>query len=437
MEIGKGCVNAPAPAGNAMTTPSTVQVLQTKLSRAAKQSLDRRFGALYDKIYRRDVLKEAWKRVRANKGAPGIDEQDFEWIEQVHGVRKFLDALRRDLKRQRYRPKPVKRCWIEKPGKPDKRPLGIPVIRDRVVQTACKLVIEPIYETNFLACSYGFRPKRSAKMAILTIQRAITHAKQTVIVDCDIRGFFDNVDHTILLHLVRRRISDPRMLKLIGGWLRAGVMEDGKYTPPDGTGTPQGGVISPLLANVYLHSLDKMFKESDLSGTWVRYADDIVIAAWGGGQHILKRLRQMLGRLKLELSEAKTRVVKSEDGFDFLGVHFKLCPITRPGKRLEKACRVWPSNRSMQRIRQKVKDRIGRRYSKSLEEMIEELNPVLRGWHNYHKAVDPYPRRLLILNRFVWNRLRIFLKRKHNDPTRSAWRLRGGLPASLGLYQFA
>jgi RNA-directed DNA polymerase len=427
----------PSLADNAMNTSRKVQVLQSKLSRAAKQSLDRRFGALYDKIYRRDVLREAWKRVRANKGAPGVDEQDFEWIEQEYGVCRFLDEIRRELKRQRYRPKPVKRCWIDKPDKPEKRPLGIPVIRDRVVQMCSKLVIEPIFETNFLACSYGSRPKRSAKMAILKIQRAITHAKQTVIIDCDIKGFFDNVDHRILLGLVRRRISDPRVLKLIGGWLRAGVMEDGKYTPPDGTGTPQGGVISPLLANVYLHSLDKMFAQSDLSGTWVRFVDDIVIAAWGGGQHILKRLRQMLGRLKLELSEEKTRVVTAEEGFDYLGVHFKLCPVTSPGKKLAKACRLWPSDRSMQRIREKVRMKIGRHYSKSLEEMIDELNPILRGWHNYHKAVDPYPRHILKLNGFVWDRLRIFLRRKYNDDTRSCRRLRGGLLASLGLYQFA
>lgn len=437
MENREGYVNAPAGVGNAMNTSRKVQVLQFKLSRAAKRSLDRRFGALYDKIYRRDVLREAWKRVRANKGAPGIDEQDFEWIERELGIRGFLEEIRGELKRQRYRPKPVKRCWIEKPGKPDKRPLGIPVIRDRVVQAACKLVIEPIFETNFLACSYGFRPKRSAKQAILAIQRAVTHAKQTVIIDCDIRGFFDNVDHRIMLKLVQRRISDPRVLKLIRGWLKAGVMADGAYTPPDGIGTPQGGVISPLLANIYLHSLDKMFKESDLSGTWVRYADDIVIAAWGGGQHILKRLRQMLGRLKLELSEEKTRVVKAEEGFDFLGVHFKLCPITSPGKKLEQVCRVWPSDRSMKRIREKVRTKVGRRYSRSLEEMIAELNPVLRGWHNYHKAVDPTPRRFRSLDRFVWDRLRIFLRRKHNDDTRGHRRLRGGLLTSLGLYQFA
>ncbi len=424
-------------AGNAMNMSEKVQVLQSKLSRAAKRKPDRRFGALYDKIYRRDVLKEAWKRVRANKGAPGIDEQDFEWIEAEYGVGRFLDKIRRDLKLKRYRPKPVKRCWIKKPGKPEKRPLGIPVIRDRVAQMACKLVIEPIFETNFLACSYGSRPKRSAKQAILKVQRAITHAKQTVVIDCDIKGFFDNVEHCILLNLVRRRISDPRVLKLLKGWLEAGVMEDGAYEPPDGTGTPQGAVISPLMANVYLHSLDKMFAESDLTGTWVRYVDDIVIAAHGGGRHIMKRLREMLARLKLELSEEKTRLVKADEGFDFLGVHFRLCRVTTPGKKLKRVCRLWPSDRSLKRIREKVRRKIGRRYSMSLEEMIEELNPVLRGWHNYHKAVDPQRKRIVALNYCVWDRLRGFLRRKYNDDTRSCRRLRGGLPAKLGLYQFA
>jgi len=437
VESREGYVNAPAIVGNAMKTSDKVQVLQSTLSRVAKQSLDRKFGALYDKIYRRDVLREAWKRVRANDGAPGVDKQDFDWIEREYGIGKFLDDIRKELKGRRYRPKPVERVWIDKPGKPEKRPLGIPVIRDRVAQMACKLVIEPIFETNFLPSSYGFRPKRSAKMAILQIVRAVTHAKQTVVVDCDIKGFFDNVNHRILLNLVARRISDPRVITLIKGWLEAGVMEDGRYAPSYGVGTPQGGVISPLLANIYLHSLDTMFKESSLSGTWVRYADDIVITAWGGGQHILKTLRQMLARLGLELSEEKTRLVNASDGFDFLGVHFKLCPVTTPGKKLANVCRVWPSDQSMKRIREKVRKKIGRQYSKSLEEMIAELNPILRGWHNYHKAVDPQKRRIRKLNGYVWDRLRIFLKRKYGDETRGCRRLRGGLLTSLGLYQFA
>jgi len=180
---------------DAMNVADKVQDLQARLSRAAKQTLDRRFGALYDKMYRRDVLMEAWRRVRANKGAPGIDEQDFAAIEQEIGVRTFLKGIRQELKQNRYKPTPVMRCWIEKPGKPDKRPLGIPIIRDRVAQMACKLVIEPIFETNFLPCSYGFRPKRSAQMAIRKIVQVVSCAKQRVILDADIKGFLDTSSH--------------------------------------------------------------------------------------------------------------------------------------------------------------------------------------------------------------------------------------------------
>ena len=437
LETGQGCTSASAVADNAMNVAEKVQDLQARLSRAAKQTLERRFGALYDKMYRRDVLMEAWRRVRANEGAPGIDEQDFESIEREIGVRTFLKDLRRELKQSRYKPTPVKRCWIEKPGKPDKRPLGIPIIRDRVIQMACKLVIEPIFETNFLPCSYGFRPGRSTKMAIRKIVQAISFAKQRIILDADIKGFFDNVDHGILMKLVRRRISDPRVLRLIEGWLKAGVMEDGRFHETNGVGTPQGGVISPLLANIYLHSFDKMFKESDLSGTLVRYADDLIIAVWGGGCHGRARVEQMLGRLKLKLNVEKTRLVKAEDGFDFLGEHFRLRQIKNPKTRYDQHCRVWPSDRSMERIREKVRKTVGRRYSMSLEEMIAELNPVLRGGDNYHNAADAHRKRIVKLNGFVRDRLRIFWKRKHNAETRGLGRLSGKVLARLGLYQFA
>jgi group II intron reverse transcriptase/maturase len=313
----------------------------------------------------------------------------------------------------------------------------MPIIRDRVIQMACKLVIEPIFETNFLPCSYGFRPGRSTKMAIRKIVQAISFAKQRVILDADIKGFFDNVDHGILMKLVRRRISDPRVLRLIEGWLKAGVMEDGRFHETNGVGTPQGGVISPLLANIYLHSFDKMFKESDLSGTLVRYADDLVIAVWGGGCHVWARVEQMLSRLKLKLNVEKTRLVKAEDGFDFLGEHFRLRQIKNPKTRYDQHCRVWPSDRSMERIREKVRKTVGRRYSMSLEEMIAELNPVLRGWDNYHKAADAHRKRIVKMNGFVRDRLRIFWKRKHNAETRGLGRLSGKVLARLGLYQFA
>ncbi len=177
----------------------TVQALQDKLSRAAKQTLDRRFGALYDKLYRKDVLWESWRRVRANKGAPGIDEQDFTTIEEEIGVENFLLEIERELRDRTYTPVAVKRCWIEKPGKPEKRPLGIPIIKDRVAQMTAKLIMEPIFETNFLPCSYGFRPHRDAPQALREIQRLITFRGLTVVVDADIRGYFDNINQPWML----------------------------------------------------------------------------------------------------------------------------------------------------------------------------------------------------------------------------------------------
>jgi len=228
-----------------MNRLNSVQALQDKLSHAAKQSLDRRFGALYDKLYRRDVLREAWRRVRANKGAPGIDEQSFETIEEEIGVEAFLGEIEQELRAKTYRPLPVKRCWIDKPGKPERRPLGIPVIKDRVVQMAGKLVMEPIFETNFLPCSHGFRPNRDAPMAIHEIQRIITFQGRTVVVGADIRSCFNRIPQKPLLNRVKRRISDPRMLKLIKGWLEAGVMDGGVYIEPHGLGTQQGAVITP------------------------------------------------------------------------------------------------------------------------------------------------------------------------------------------------
>jgi RNA-directed DNA polymerase len=372
-------------AQGAMNVRNKVSDLQSKLSHAAKESLDRKFGALYDKIYREDVMMEAWKRVKANKGGPGVDEQDFRYIEDEIGIEKFLTELREELQNESYRPLPVLRCYIDKPGKPEKRPLGIPIIKDRVCQMAGKLVIEPIFEANFLESSYGFRPERSAHDAIRVIDRHITFKGQTEIIDADIVGFFNNIRQDIMLNLIERRISDPRVLRLIRMWLEAGVMEEGQYFEGDGLGTPQGGVISPLLSNIYLHSFDKMFKMSGIPGTLVRYADDFVILLWRNGKKVLKEVERMLGRLGLNLHPDKTRVVRAEDGFDFLGIHFQLCPVGEKNATVKKYCALWPSDKSMKGIKEKIKKVIGRRYSLALEEMIEELNPVLRGWDNYHR----------------------------------------------------
>jgi group II intron reverse transcriptase/maturase len=228
-----------------MNVRNRVNELQDTLSRAAKQSLDRKFGALYDKLYRSDVLWEAWKRVKKNKGAPGVDGETIEYIEEVIGVVPFLMELQQALHAQDYTPEAVLRQWIPKPGSTQKRPLGIPVVRDRVAQTAAKLVLEPIFEANFLACSYGFRPGRSAHDAIDTIRRAVTFERQYIVIDADITKYFDSIRQSLLMELVERRVSDPRVIRLLWKWLKAGVMDDGQYFKANEFGTPQGSVITP------------------------------------------------------------------------------------------------------------------------------------------------------------------------------------------------
>lgn len=413
-----------------------VKDLQNTLSRAAKQSLDRKFGALYDKIYRSDVLWEAWLRVRKNKGAAGIDGQSIEYIEQVIGVVPFLKELQEELRSQEYAPEPVLRHWIPKPGSTDKRPLGIPIVKDRIAQTAAKLVLEPIFETNFLNVSYGFRPGRSAHDAIDKIRRSITFERQYIVIDADISQYFDSIRQSLLMELVERRVNDPRVLRLLWKWLKAGVMDDGRYFKADEFGTPQGSVISPLLSNIYLHSFDKMFQLSGIRGTLVRYADDVVILLQGNGRAVIALIRRMLERLGLNLHPNKTRIVHAKDGFDFLGVHFRLRQVLKRGSRLKYSCRVWPSNRSMKRIKQRIREVIGRKYSLSLEEMITLLNPVIRGWNNYHTRIRAERKRFFHLNQFVWNRLRIFLKRKYDDPSRGTRRASPELFERLGLAQF-
>jgi len=419
-----------------MNMLETVQALQQTLSQAAKQSLDRRFGALFDKVYREDVLWQAWRQVRGNHGGPGIDGETIEYIEEEIGVPAFLQDLRDQVKAQTYRPEPVKRVWIEKPGKKEKRPLGIPRIRDRVVQTAVRLVIEPIFETNFLDCSYGFRPGRKAHDAIEEIQRSITFEGYREVVDVDLKSYFDTIPQDRLLELVQRRISDRRVLALIKGWLKCGVMEEGNIRKTT-TGTPQGGCISPLLSNVYLHAFDKMWQLWGLKDTkLVRFADDFVILCRHSGQKALRQAREYLGRLGLTLNAEKTRVVTAKRGFDFLGMTFRDMRTRCQAKRLKYNCYRWPRRQAVASFKEKIHSTIGRRFSLSLQEIIREINPILRGWYNYFKVgnSEPHFRRL---DRFVLNRLRIFMKRKHSDPCRGRWRIADDLLDRLGLFRLA
>jgi len=387
------------------------QQLQRRLWAAAKRDSGRRFHALYDHLWREDILLEAWRRVRANKGAAGVDAETIAAIEQ-HGVDHLLGEIATALREGTYRADVVLRRYIPK-ADGRKRPLGIPTVRDRVVQMAAKLVLEPIFEADFLPCSYGFRPKRSATMALETLRKLGAKGGHHVL-DADIRDYFGSIDHDKLMKLVARRVSDRRMLKLLWQWLTAGVMEEGVVTATS-RGTPQGGVISPLLSNIYLHVLDTLWtRHSAPLGTLVRYADDFVVMCRTRKQceQAEQRIRVILGRLGLELHPDKTRRVElfdGKEGFDFLGCHLhKRMSGTiweREGKALYFLNR-WPSQRSMQRIRQRVKEITPRsRCHADLRAVIADLNPVLRGWGNYFRTGNA-ARKLNQLDTYVWQRLR-------------------------------
>lgn len=414
-----------------------VPALQATLSQAAKQSLDRRFGALYDKVYRLDVLLKAWHLVYANGGGPGIDGETVDYILNEIGVDQFIHQLHIELKTGTYRPQPVKRVWIAKPGQPDaRRPLGIPIVRDRVVQTAVRLILEPIFETNFLDSSFGFRPGKSAHQAIDVIQRSITFEGYREVVDADLKSYFDSIDQHQLMNLVARRISDRRVLRLIKSWLRVGVMEEGKLTQST-TGTPQGGCISPLLSNIYLHAFDKMWQQWGPKDTkLVRYADDFVILCRRSGHVALRQARRFLERLKLQLNREKTRVVHVSRGFDFLGLTFRWGRTSRAAKWLKYNCYRWPRRKATAALREKIRLKIGRRFSLSLQEVICEINPILRGWYGYFRVAQS-ERHFYRLDRFVMNRLRIFVKRKHNDSCRGIRNVSSDLFDRLGLFRLA
>lgn len=393
-----------------------MQELQRALYRAAKRSPRRRFHALYDKVSRPDILARAWAEVKANKGAAGVDGDSIADIE-TRGVDNYLKELRAELLARRYRPQPVRRVYIPKPGRPaERRPLGIPGIRDRVVQQATKLVLEPIFEADFRDCSYGFRPRRSAQQALETIRTAVNKGAPWV-VDADVKSFFDEIDHEVLLRLVSRRISDRQALKLIKGWLRAGVMEDGTVRSVI-AGTPQGGVISPLLANIVLHELDCVWEQRcGHLGVLVRYCDDFVVVcpSEAAATECQRRLGIVLDRLRLQLHPDKTRLVdvrRGRAGFDFLGFHHRMVESWRWRGRWY--LQRWPSSRALKAIRQSVKASLSSPsvLSNSLEDRIGIINPVLRGWAQYFRTGNSSTR-FAAVDRYVYLRLAIFLRAKH------------------------
>jgi RNA-directed DNA polymerase len=406
-----------------LTTPSKIQELQIKLYRKAKNEPDYRFYLLYDKIYRADILSHAYALARANKGAPGVDGQSFEEIESK-GLEEWLTGIRKELRNKAYQPQPVRRVLIPKPGGGE-RPLGIPSIKDRVVQTAAKLVIEPIFEADLEPNAYGYRPKRSAQDAIRKVHELLCEG-YTDVVDADLSKYFDTIPHCALLQCVARRIVDRNVLRLIKMWLQVPVEErdgNGKRRLTGGKnrhcGTPQGGVVSPLLANLYMNRLLRGWRNTkrgeQLQAQVINYADDFVILSRNKAAEALDWTRQVVERLGLTLNEAKTSIKQAhEESFDFLGYTFGPHWYRKTGQRYLGAS---PSKKSVARIKQKVGDILVPGNQGSWQAVRDRLNQMLRGWSSYfnygtrgpvYRAVDNY----------VYERVQHFLRKRHKVQSR-------------------
>ena len=375
-----------------LTTPDVIRTLQRKLYTKAKQEPAYRFYALYDKVWRTDILMFAYRLVRANQGSPGVDGTNFEDIEQQIGIDKFLSELAQDLKGKTYQPSPVRRVMIPK-ADGSQRPLGIPTIRDRVAQMAVKLVIEPIFEADFCPNSYGFRPKKSAHDAVDEIANAL-HQGYTNVIDADLSKYFDSIPHAELLAVVAERIVDSAILHVIKLWLKAPVIgedEDGTRKNVGGgkansRGTPQGGVISPLLSNCYLHLLDRIWEKHQLrwklKARLVRYADDFVVLCAGKVDAPMNTVRHVLDRLGLTLNETKTRIVDArQESFNFLGFAIRVSKSWQTGKSFTHIC---PAPKSFAKIKDRITQLTAReRTPIPLEDIVGSMNATLRGWANY------------------------------------------------------
>lgn len=363
-----------------------IRDFQRKIYLKAKQEKEFRFYVLYDKVRSMRFLREAYKRVKSNKGAPGIDGMTFEMIEET-GVESYLEEIREELENRTYRPSPVLRVYIPKDNGSE-RPLGIPTIKDRIVQMSCKMVIEPIFEADFEDESYGFRPKRSAGDAIKEIKKNLKKGHRNVL-DADLSKFFDTIPHDKLMLVIGLRISDENVLHLIKLWLKAPIIDerDGGSAKKNRIGTPQGGVISPLFANIYLNLLDRIVNK--LTSVFqkegirlVRYADDFVLMGQEISQRVIQKLKSILERMGLKLNEDKTKIVNvMEEGFDFLG--FTIRYDKDLFGRNRKYLNIIPSKKSLNKIKGKIRDCLKKNGAANPLKLAKELNHRIRGWMNY------------------------------------------------------
>jgi group II intron reverse transcriptase/maturase len=395
-----------------------VRELQRTLYRAAKADPGRRFHALYDKVLRRDVLERAWELVRANRGVAGIDKQTIADVER-YGIAKLLDELIADLGTGSYRPLPARRVFIPKPGRPhEQRPLSIPAVRDRVVQSAVKLVIEPIFEADFLPCSFGFRPRRSAHDALQVLIDESWRGRRWI-AESDIANCFEAIPHSGLMSAVEERICDRRLLKLLRAMLRAGVLEAG--TVRHGvSGTPQGGVVSPVLCNVYLHRLDQEWQARG-SGLMLRYADDLLALCKTRreAENALVALTVILADMGLELKPAKTRIVhlrEGGEGVDFLGFHHRWGRGRTAGSTHIEFLARWPSRHAMQHARDRVRELTARdRLRWPVDQVVGDLNRFLRGWAGYFRYGNSTVQFDTII-RHAERRLQLWIAASHQQP---------------------
>jgi RNA-directed DNA polymerase len=425
-------------ADKASDTQDKVRELQRTLYRAAKADAGRRFHALYDKLYREDILRRAWQEVQANAGAAGVDGQTIKAIEHS-GVEGFLATLATELCAGTYRPQPVRRVRIPKPDGRE-RALGIPAVRDRVAQTAAKTVLEPVFEADFRPSSYGFRPKRNAHQAMEVVRQAVNRG-QNWVVDADIQAFFDEIDGAVLDKLVARRISDRRLQKLLRQWQRAGALDGDDFVPTE-QGISQGSVISPLLANVVLHELDRLWEDRcGHLGQLVRYCDDFVVLCRteGDAQEALRRVGLILGQLGLRLHPTKTQLVfvgDGEQGFDFLGFHCRKVASRR--YRGRRYLLRWPGRRAMQRVRDRIKAITAPRHQlpEPVSTIVAELNPVLRGWGAYFRKGNA-SQQFRHLDEYVRERVALFVSKKAGRHGRGWQRHTLAYFRALGVYELA